>query len=257
MDTRRIQQRYMEELEKALLKSLSRAAQRTARMPEFRGLVTAIAGGDIERARELLDALPLDRDVTHTLRRVLAQAAKAGITTARMEIRRGPTIDAEPIIREAEERGANLIVQIRRELREQIRDIIAEGIDYGLPATDIAAEIASPIPLNARQRAAVRRFAERGASAKQIARYMDELRWARALMVARTEVSGAIHRARLDLAKRAERDLMWSTADDELVCPICEPLDRTTASPGEEFAPDITSPPAHPNCRCTTILVEP
>jgi hypothetical protein len=37
--------------------------------------------------------------------------------------------------------------------------------------------------------------------------------------------------------------MIWMTEQDDLVCPICEPMD------GEEI--DLGSgPPAHPGCRC-------
>jgi SPP1 gp7 family putative phage head morphogenesis protein len=50
---------------------------------------------------------------------------------------------------------------------------------------------------------------------------------------------------------------MWVTAQDELVCKICRPLDGTTASLGEVFdgTVPLVVPAAHPNCRCILIPV--
>jgi len=42
-------------------------------------------------------------------------------------------------------------------------------------------------------------------------------------------------------------------SDDERVCPVCGPLEGKTVRLDEEFAPGIFAPPAHPNCRCTTL----
>ena len=47
----------------------------------------------------------------------------------------------------------------------------------------------------------------------------------------------------------------WNTANDELVCPICEPLNQVEVALDEGFTPDgpgegPTAPPAHVNCRC-------
>lgn len=44
----------------------------------------------------------------------------------------------------------------------------------------------------------------------------------------------------------------WNTGQDELVCPICAPLDGQIAKLGEGFgdAEGILAPPAHVNCRC-------
>lgn len=42
----------------------------------------------------------------------------------------------------------------------------------------------------------------------------------------------------------------WQTANDDLVCPICGPLNQQTVAKGELFAGRYYSPPAHVNCRC-------
>ena len=44
----------------------------------------------------------------------------------------------------------------------------------------------------------------------------------------------------------------WNTANDELVCPICGPLDNKVVPLEENFSDefDIYEPPAHINCRC-------
>ena len=58
--------------------------------------------------------------------------------------------------------------------------------------------------------------------------------------------------------------VIWTTAADELVCPICRPLDgQFTALGGQEWRHfskphldvglSVAGPPAHPNCRCWTL----
>jgi len=42
----------------------------------------------------------------------------------------------------------------------------------------------------------------------------------------------------------------WNTANDELVCSICGPLDGTQAALGGQFDGGYDGPPAHPRCRC-------
>lgn len=44
--------------------------------------------------------------------------------------------------------------------------------------------------------------------------------------------------------------MVWHTAADDDVCPICRPLNGATARLDEEFPGGIKSPPAHPRCRC-------
>jgi SPP1 gp7 family putative phage head morphogenesis protein len=42
----------------------------------------------------------------------------------------------------------------------------------------------------------------------------------------------------------------WRTANDELVCPVCSPLNGKIVSIDGEFVESIASPPAHTRCRC-------
>lgn len=121
----------------------------------------------------------------------------------------------------------------------------------------------------------VRRFAEGEIPPKvidkQIANYAGRLHRRRAIRIARTELASAYNRGQLETINQA-RDMgvfegpvvkTWRTAGDELVCPICEPLDNTTIGLDGEFefsrpvggARQVTghgqSPPAHPDCRCS------
>lgn len=69
----------------------------------------------------------------------------------------------------------------------------------------------------------------------------------RAAMIAETEVTRAFASGNLITWQESGivEGVRWQTANDELVCPICEPLNQTVtplASPVE--------PPAHVRCRC-------
>jgi SPP1 gp7 family putative phage head morphogenesis protein len=74
----------------------------------------------------------------------------------------------------------------------------------------------------------------------------------RAELIAVTEVTRAFAEGNM----RAWRETgvvqkrRWNTANDELVCPICGPLNGKVVGMDEPFAPGIDSPPAHPRCRC-------
>lgn len=50
--------------------------------------------------------------------------------------------------------------------------------------------------------------------------------------------------------------IRWLTSEDERVCPICWPLDHKLKKDGGWMTKNgmITSPPAHPNCRCQTVV---
>ncbi len=74
----------------------------------------------------------------------------------------------------------------------------------------------------------------------------------RAQMIAITEVT----RAYAEGNKIAWREsgvtegMEWNTANDELVCPICGPLDGEQVPLDDEFDGGFEAPPAHPRCRC-------
>lgn len=91
----------------------------------------------------------------------------------------------------------------------------------------------------------------------------------RALRVARTEVFSAANDASKDAYKQSSvvKTIIWKTAEDELTCPFCAPLDDkiipvddiffdkgTTLTVGNLSLTldyeDIENPPLHPNCRC-------
>ena len=44
----------------------------------------------------------------------------------------------------------------------------------------------------------------------------------------------------------------WFTNNDDLVCPICGPLEGKEVDYNEDFGDGIENPPAHVNCRCWT-----
>ena len=46
----------------------------------------------------------------------------------------------------------------------------------------------------------------------------------------------------------------WYTNNDDLVCPICGPLEGREVGVNEPFALGVESPPAHVNCRCWTAV---
>jgi SPP1 gp7 family putative phage head morphogenesis protein len=74
----------------------------------------------------------------------------------------------------------------------------------------------------------------------------------RAEMIAVTEVTRTF--AEAEIAAMRESGLVrrkkWQTANDELVCPICGPLNQQVVDLDENFPGGFEAPPAHPRCRC-------
>jgi SPP1 gp7 family putative phage head morphogenesis protein len=87
----------------------------------------------------------------------------------------------------------------------------------------------------------------------------------RAETIARTETMRAANEGQIEAWQQAaETGLLtgnesteWITTPDDRLCPICEPLDGQTTALGGTFEVDgdrVSSPPAHPRCRCTVGL---
>jgi SPP1 gp7 family putative phage head morphogenesis protein len=74
----------------------------------------------------------------------------------------------------------------------------------------------------------------------------------RAEMIAVTEVTRSFAEANRVMWQESGvvSGKRWQTASDEIVCPICAPLNGRVAALGESFPGFIESPPAHPRCRC-------
>jgi len=76
----------------------------------------------------------------------------------------------------------------------------------------------------------------------------------RAERIARTTVFGTANAAARDAYKQSGvvKTVVWHTAEDELVCPECEPMDGKEIAVDATFMDGIEDPPLHPNCRCFT-----
>lgn len=103
---------------------------------------------------------------------------------------------------------------------------------------------------------------------KIVREYADKQLDSRALNIARTETFRAVNSGQLQIWNQAvEAGLMvasevekeWIVTPDELTCPICRPF-HTKRAPLDGVFPvgiigvGLTSPPAHPRCRCHIVL---
>ncbi len=74
----------------------------------------------------------------------------------------------------------------------------------------------------------------------------------RAKLIASTEVTRAFAEVNKKIAQELDviGGLIWNTAHDERVCPICRPLNGEHAKKGGTFPGGLYAAPAHPGCRC-------
>jgi len=174
----------------------------------------------------------------------------------------------------ARQRAAELVRQITEESRAAVRAIIVRATRGELTPRTAARLIRDVVGLTERGAIAVaRRREDLGASGLSAARvdaivtrYVAELTRARALTIARTETIAASNEGQRQLWAQAQSagllgpnaERVWVVAPDRPdkapPCPICTGLAGKTAPIGGTFLGGYSGPPAHPNCRCTTVL---
>lgn len=175
----------------------------------------------------------------------------------------------------ARKRSSDLVVEVSRNVRENIRAAVTRiyrlGVGPREGAKFVRAALGKRSALFERWALAVENYQGKllaegmdAAKAAELAgKYRDRLVSARARMIARTETLAAQNEGRmmawrqavedgvLDLALVAKRwDATW-----EGVCPECDALDGTDVGLFESFPGGYDRPPAHPNCRCVVQLV--
>lgn len=179
----------------------------------------------------------------------------------------------------AQNHTADLVVEITEEMRQQIRDVMAESTQGLLTYEQAARKIRTNLPLTSRDSGAVDGFYNRQINkllksgmtldkatekaAARADRYAAKLLRKRSQTIARTELANAASNGRLlgwesglaegyiDPASVKE----WVAEPD--ACDICGPMDGQTFPMNDEFPSGVMMPPQHPNCRCAAILLPP
>lgn len=173
---------------------------------------------------------------------------------------------------------AALVTNISEQVREAIREVIITAYQDGIAPYDavplIRAALGEPALFPRWQKAVYNFMAdllERGIEYERAETltqgYRERLIKTRAATIARTEILAAQNAGRMETYQQSIDEgwldptmrKQWLAAP-EGPCPICEALDGTQAGWGAEFTSALftgAGPPAHPNCRCTFIMVEP
>lgn len=175
--------------------------------------------------------------------------------------------------------SSQLIVNISQEVRSNVQMMVSNAVSGQFTREGLARQISMIIPLHdkwasavvTRQQNLLDTFLKDGMSLSDAQgkalvmseRYAERLTRTRAQTIARTESAMAAGEGRMNAWNslisqgilNADAQKIWLTAEDEAVCPICEPLDQQTASINDEFAFGGETIPAHPNCRCDVALL--
>ncbi|MEN6521121.1 MAG: minor capsid protein [Armatimonadota bacterium] len=132
-----------------------------------------------------------------------------------------------------------LLGDVHTELASGIKRTILSGITSGKSVRDIVREMGIVIEDK-------ESFRHAGSKVFTKAQYRME-------MIARTEVLRAHNQGRIKFHSQVGVSrLEWLTMEDERTCPVCGGLD------GKVFDTDhFPSQPAHPNCRCTSVVAWP
>lgn len=181
----------------------------------------------------------------------------------------------------ASNRAGQLITSIDELTRISVNRIITEAFTDQIDVFTTASRIKNIVGLHPQYANAVVKFEKaeiarlikagvKEGQAKVRARssatgYADRLRQSRATTIARTEIQIAQNEGRYEGWKQAseagyvdpEAQKQWIIARDELTCPICLELDGETVPWNGIFSNGMERPVAHPNCRCTMLLLPP
>lgn len=179
----------------------------------------------------------------------------------------------------AQTQAGKRIQGITLETQQAVADLIADGLRTKISREEIITQLRQTIGLDRRQSRALgnfyttrlNKYLEDGKTYEEASkkaekdgiRYRARLVKQRAIRIARTEISSAANAGRyLSWEEADARGLLppdskkkWIIARDERTCPICRPLDNTVISWQATFSTGDVMPPAHPNCRCTAVIV--
>ncbi|MBA7536601.1 hypothetical protein ES705_28865 [subsurface metagenome] len=93
--------------------------------------------------------------------------------------------------------------------------------------------------------------------AKRVTAEYKDCKGYKAVRIARTETITASNQGALQGYKQSGvvEKKEWLTAFDERTCEECSALDGEVVGLDENFSGGLSTPPAHPNCRCTILPV--
>ena len=179
----------------------------------------------------------------------------------------------------AQQRAGARIAGITKESQKAVAEAISSGLKTALTRGEVVERLRNIVGLDARQARALGNFYEKNLQqlleegytyeeaveevTKLSKQYRERLLTQRATRIARTETLAAANAGRmLSWAEADARGLLppdsvkrWKTATDERTCPVCQPLHNVAVPWQGIFTTGDMMPPAHPNCRCTAVIV--
>ena len=176
-------------------------------------------------------------------------------------------------------RGAEFVTSVSETQIEGLRAVIRNAATlHTMSVDELARAIRPMVGLTLQQSIANLRYYEKlignGIKPKRALdlsiRYGARQHRYRAFMISRTELAFGYNKGMYEGVKQAQKDgyvgearKVWATALDERVCDYCRTLEGKEIALDDEFdfktkltSPGIKlMPPAHVNCRCTTLIL--
>lgn len=137
--------------------------------------------------------------------------------------------------------------QHAQEVSSQWVQTTRERLQKASDEWDTQAEEELPIPIQGRITTQPERVTDEQIQEETMKLFGPE----RIALLAENETTVARHdgsELAVDQTVGLSEDDIWNTADDQKVCPICMPLEKTPRSHWGRFFPD--GPPSHLRCRC-------
>lgn len=261
----------MDHTEAMVRQAFQDAVGRLQRSVDGEKVLQRLAGRDVQGAIDDID-WPGWSDALDSMKERLGQRAANAAHEALLGVSAGVAVRYGGTMDKAAARAiagvGEHITGIDRRTRAAVRDAIARGLRDGKSIPDIARGVQNVVGLTDGQSLALDRFEKQmvkdGIDPAQMrirsAAYRDRLLRARGESIARSETMWAQNQGRIDgysfaVANGAvgtDAKMQWVAADG--CCDICDDLDGEEITIGDTFSDGSDAPPAHPNCRCTTIL---
>lgn len=202
------------------------------------------------------------------MRGVLAHAGRAAGSMATRHLARelqqfsamfDKTLEAIPIIPAAKVAEGLLLQRFERAAAKwstdsmaSVRRHIAVGLLKGESVEQMAKRVVGHVPKGLAA-------ASPEVQGSVLARGMFRRAMNQARTIVRTEVLNAYNACAHESIEAVAKDdpeimEMWQAMLDSRVCPRCRRLDGEKKKPGGQFVMGYYGPPAHPCCRCTTVI---
>lgn len=270
--------------EEAIARGVSAALGLLVDSGQLAAAVTALRSRGLEAFLNMLDWDQFSADMTDALQTPLAGVYLSKAFRAMQDLSEATAfLDFEALegraINFATTQAGARVVQVTREVRDQVRGITILGQLGGFTAKEQARLVSQFIPLHSRfQQAVENTFTRtldasvrdgktldvaRGLAAAAAEKHAKRLTKTRATAIARTETLTASNTGRFEgwaaeiRAGNYSADSRKEWVAGTNACDVCDPSTGEVVPWDQPFENGVMMPPMHVNCRCTAVILPP